>query len=250
MMKKQVRGIFAAVAMVAAIGGVGTTIAYFTDTDKKTNVFTMGDLELGFREPEWDTTSETGQPDGLNMYPGYTVYKNPTIKNITSDKNGEEPCYARIRIKITDQNGKLIENEEALNLIHKMIYFDKTYNGTYDRKGQAEKLVEGRVPGYSLLELSGYPMVNPLFTKDETRSSKNSLVYNYVGTKKDGKLQIGEEATLFTNVVVPIDWNQTEIALIGDMKLEIEAESIQCSGFATPEDAFKALDEELKKHVE
>lgn len=48
----------------------------------QTNVFTTGDLDIGLKEPDWDPNEN----DGKNMYPGYTVYKNPTVKNITSDK--------------------------------------------------------------------------------------------------------------------------------------------------------------------
>ena len=39
------------------------------------------------------------------MYPGYTVYKNPTVKNITSDKNGDEPCYVRMSVDILNSQG-------------------------------------------------------------------------------------------------------------------------------------------------
>lgn len=247
MKKQQKRSILAAAAMIAAVGGIGTTLAYFTDTDQKVNVFTMGELALGLQEPEWDPTPDGGSGDGQNMYPGYTVYKNPTIKNISSGKHGPSPCYARIRMTVEDQAGQTIEEPEILELVYQMIYFDATYSGTYDKKGQAEKLIEGRVPGYSLRELSGYPMINPVFVKDQKRSGDSSLVFNYVGTEQDGILQIGEEAVLFTNLVVPTEWTQTELSLVGDVKLDIEAECIQCSGFSSQEEAFAALDQEVAK---
>ena len=251
------RNLLLAAAVAAAAGGAGTTIAYFTDTETKTNVFTMGDLDLGLLEPEWDPEPNpedeepdgTKTPDGQNMYPGYTVYKNPTIKNITSDENGEEPCYARIRVTVTDQEGKRIEDEEALNLVWQMIYFDESYSGDYEHTGQAEGLIEGRVPGYSLEELSQYPMVNPVFVKDEKRSDAASFVFSYIGAKGDGVMLIGDEAALFTNVVVPTDWTQTELRTIGDFHLDIEAECIQCSGFASQEDAFAALDEAIESEA-
>lgn len=232
----------AALIAVIAAAGVGSTIAYFTESSTKVNTFTTGDLDLGLREPEWDPDEE----DGENMYPGYTVYKNPTIKNITSDKNGEEPCYARINVEILDRNDQEVTGSEALSLIYKTIYFDPSFTGTYDKMdGEAEGLVEGRVPGYNLAELSRYPMVNPLWTKDTLRSTPSKLVFNYIGEDGDGILDIGEESTLFTNIVIPTDWNQTHLTTMGDYKLKITAQAIQSSGFAAQEDAYQMLDEEI-----
>ena len=54
--------------------------------------------------PTQDIGAEN-ENDGKNMYPGYTVYKNPTVKNITSDKNGDEPCYVRMSVDILNSQG-------------------------------------------------------------------------------------------------------------------------------------------------
>lgn len=234
----------AAAAIISAIAvvGVGNTIAYFTESSTKVNSFTTGDLDLGLREPEWEPDEE----DGENMYPGYTVYKNPTVKNITSDKNGEEPCYCRINVEILDRNDREVTGADALNLIYKTIYFDPSFTGTYDSMaGEAQGLVQGRIPGYNLAELSKYSMVNPLWTKDTARSTPSKLVFNYVGEDGDGILDIGEESTLFTNIVIPTDWNQTHLTTMGDYKLKITAQAIQSSGFAAQEDAYEMLDEEI-----
>lgn len=105
-------------------------MAYFTENSVQTNVFTTGDLDIGLKEPDWDPNEN----DGKNMYPGYTVYKNPTVKNITSDKNGDEPCYVRMSVDILNSQGTPITDDQALNLIYKTIYFDKTFTGGYDKK--------------------------------------------------------------------------------------------------------------------
>ena len=86
-------------------------------------------LDIGLKEPDWDPNEN----DGKNMYPGYTVYKNPTVKNITSDKNGDEPCYVRMSVDILNSQGTPITDDQALNLIYKTIYFDKTFTGGYDK---------------------------------------------------------------------------------------------------------------------
>lgn len=231
-----------ALAMTGVIAaGAGLTMAYFTDTENVVNEFTVGDQDVDIKEPEWDP--EDG--DGENMYPGYTVYKNPTVKNVVSDKNGQEPAYTRLVVYILDSEEELITDPDAIELILQTIRFDDTYSGSYDEKGSGQKLVEDRIPGYSLKMLEGIPMVNPLFVLDEKRSESNKLVFNYMGPDGDGILDIGEEAALFTNIVIPTDWNQTQMQLINDFKLDIAHESIQVKGFASQEDAYQALDKEI-----
>ncbi len=245
MRQNNVKKYFSIVAAVAIIGaiGVGSTLAYFTENSSKTNVFTTGDLDLGLHETLWNP--EKG--DGKNMFPGYTVYKNPTVKNITSDKNGEEPCYVRVNVEILDQNDQEITNGDALSLIYKTIYYDSSFTGSYDQTGgKATGLVEGKTPGYNLTALAQYPMVNPKWTKDTVRSTASKLVFNYMGEDGDGILDIGEESTLFTNIVIPTDWNQTQLTMIGDYHLKITAQAIQSSGFTTQAEAFLMLDEEVE----
>ena len=152
----------AGVILCALLSGIGTTMAYFTESAQETNVFTTGDLNIGLKEPEWDPKDN----DGKNMYPGYTVYKNPTVKNITSDKNGEEPCYVRMIVDILDGDGADVTDSQALNLIYKTIYYDESFDGGYDKKeGTSTGLIQDRIPGYSLSELAAYPMVNPLWER-------------------------------------------------------------------------------------
>lgn len=176
-------------------------------------------------------------------------YKNPTIKNISDTTNGEEPAYARMTIYVQDPNGNLITDQTALDLIEQTIRFDGSYTGNYANAGKATGLVEGRIPGYSLADISKYPMVNPKWSKDTVRSTANKWVFNYNGDN-NGILKSGEESTLFTTVAIPTDWNQTQLKSIGSgvagtYKLHIVTEAIQASGFATQADAYNALDKEI-----
>ena len=149
--------LFAGAISCAMLFGIGNTMAYFTENAVQTNVFTTGDLDIGLKEPGWDPEDN----DGKNMYPGYTVYKNPTVKNITSDKNGDEPCYVRMTVDILNNQGSPVTDNQALNLIYKTIYFDKTFNGSYDKKeGYGTGLVQDRIPGYSLAQLASYPLIS------------------------------------------------------------------------------------------
>jgi len=149
-------------------------------------------------------------------------------------------------IHIRDEDGNLIEDPEAIELVKQTIRFDGSYTGNYEEKGAGSVLVQGRVPGYALEELKDIPMINPDFTLDTSRSEPNVLVYNYMGADGTGVLKIGEEAALFTDIVIPTDWNQTHFETVGDFQVSVTLESIQASGFATQADAFLALDEEIK----
>lgn len=236
-LKKVGIGVTAAAMMLTA-GGI--SIAYLTQEEQVVNVFTVGDLELGLQEPEW----EPGEGDGLSMVPGNSIYKNPTIKNITSDKNGEQNCYARMCLQIKDMDGSLITDSQRLALIKEVIRFDDSYTGDYQQKGAAQKIEEGRIPGYSLKEIQALPMVNPLFDMDEQRSEDNKMVFNYMGIEKNGILKIGEEAALFTTIAVPTEWTKKEIQLLGEFQLDVSAQAIQTTGFAGQAEALTALDQE------
>ena len=173
LMKKKYLAILVAVVgvMGAAIGG---TMSYMTETEEVTNVFTVGDLDMGQNETDWELTGTNGK----DVYPGYTAYKNPTIKNISDTTNGEEPAYARMTIYVQDPNGNLITDQTALDLIEQTIRFDGSYTGNYANAGKATGLVEGRIPGYSLADISKYPMVNPKWSKDTVSSTANNCIFN------------------------------------------------------------------------
>lgn len=241
MRTKWLKIIIVLAAAALTLGGVRLTMSYLTEKSSLTNTFTVGDLKLGMKEPDWDP--EDG--DGDNVYPGYSVYKNPTIKNITSSKNGEEPCYARMRILLQDSKGNMITDAGRIALIKTMIRYDSTYTGDYAKGGAGKNIVQGRIPGYAVSEVEKLPMVNPVFTLDEARSSENEFVYRYMGENGKGILNIGDEATLFTALIVPIEWTHTEIDLLGDFRIVIQAEAIQASGFADQDSAFDALDAQV-----
>ncbi len=83
-MKKK-KTIIAAVILLLVIT-VGGAIAYFTDTEEKTNTFTIGNVDISLSEPNWvetDTTPANGIPDAAeNLMPGQTVLKNPAMNQL------------------------------------------------------------------------------------------------------------------------------------------------------------------------
>lgn len=85
--KKKIAAVALAACLVAT-AIVGGTLAYFTDTDKADNVFTVGNVDIDLTEPNWD------EDNAVNMYPGQIVAKDPTVTN-----QGANPCLVRVKVE-------------------------------------------------------------------------------------------------------------------------------------------------------
>ena len=74
---------------------VGGAIAYFTDTETKTNTFTIGNVDIELKEDAYDALTEAQRQ---NLMPGQEVAKDPIIKNISTANKAyvfakvEAPC--------------------------------------------------------------------------------------------------------------------------------------------------------------
>ena len=132
--EKRAAGMMAAVLLCTA--GAYQTYSYFTEKEEVTNVFTVGDFDISLKEPEWNPKDG----DGVNMYPGYTVYKNPTARNMTEQGAGEQPCYLQMRMKIQNEEGKIITDQKTLDRIRQTIRYDSSYTGSWSKTGEARKL--------------------------------------------------------------------------------------------------------------
>ena len=89
-MKKKIITISAVAALALALL-VGGTLAYFTDTDKADNEFTVGNVEIELVEPKW---AGSGSGDAPEVYPGEALAKDPTVNNV-----GDNPCFVRVKVE-------------------------------------------------------------------------------------------------------------------------------------------------------
>ena len=100
MSKKKTIAVAVVLALVLIIGGM---LAYFTDTDTATNIFTLGDnIEISLVETNWSVTDSNGNnvPDAAEgVHPGAKVVKDPTVRNDSSTTSAYVfievvvPCY-------------------------------------------------------------------------------------------------------------------------------------------------------------
>lgn len=77
----------AAILAVSAIAG--TSLAYFTDKDAKTNTFTLGNVDIELNEEEWE------EPDAA--VPGVEYAKDPIVEN-----TGENDAWIRVDVTLSD----------------------------------------------------------------------------------------------------------------------------------------------------
>lgn len=89
-----------AAAILLFIFVIGGAIAYFTDTDSKTNTFTIGSVDIDLVETAWDALADANDndiPDAAeDMMPGESVTKDPVIRNL-STKN---PAYVFAKVEV------------------------------------------------------------------------------------------------------------------------------------------------------
>lgn len=231
-----------ALALIISIGG---TLAFLTDSEEKTNVFTVGDLDITLAEPNWD-------PDtGLDLEPGSTMVKDPVVTSVKNDsymrvymsimETVKNPAYvdAVTTPDVPQTIDQLITDTDRLALIYQTIYFDSSFDATTPT-GEIDTDEK-----YSLAELAALTTTSngvntTSFTKDAARSEAGMDCYNYNGIFTEGT-----DVILFTNVVIPTDWNQENLAEAGNFKIVLYAQAIQSEGFADADEAFTALDGEV-----
>ena len=92
-MKKKIMAAALAICMMATLV-VGMSLAYFTDTDSKTNTFTVGNVDITLTEPSWlGDTSE----DAVRLIPGKTIAKDPTI----TVAQGSQTAYTFMKMELS-----------------------------------------------------------------------------------------------------------------------------------------------------
>lgn len=103
-MKKKLTVVALVVVLVALLIS-GMTMAYFTDTDSATNVFTIGNIDIELDEPSWDEDA------AKNALPGVTYEKDPVVKNV-----GDNDAYVLIEITFTGYSGSKLPTDFLLSL--------------------------------------------------------------------------------------------------------------------------------------
>ena len=227
-MKKKIFAI-AVAACLAVLMIAGASLAYFTDTQQYTNVFTAGNVKISLTEAPTaqdayrNVVTVAGDRDAVNLdtvynplFPKQTIAKDPTIKNI-----GTEEAYFGAIITITNvapSEGATVGNVKKVLAPAANDANNRTYVGDF-------------IKGLPAAEVA-------TVTIEETASGFVVYVAAYA---KDAF------AVVFTGMEIPSAWNNNEMAELNGMKIDVKAYATQTAGMtagslAALKDAFDDFD--------
>lgn len=186
MNKKKVMLAAIVLALVLSIGGV---LAYFSDSDEKTNTFTVGKISIQLTEPTWDSTGKT---KAESVLPNQLIDKDPKITN-----NGKNPAYVFIKVSIP--NAEVTTETEAGE------------DGTQNTLQPLFKLMNNATPPAEGVN-EGWVLVS---TKNGDATNPTEYVYAYGTETEMEALAVGASTTnpLFSKIKfanVQEGWNIEE----------------------------------------
>ena len=150
-MKKKITAIALVVCLVA-VAIVGGSLAYFTDTDTKTNTFTVGNVDITLTEPHWNEGYAT-------LIPGREIPKDPTI-TVAEDS---QRAYTFLKAQLSEDFMKLLQTYYGENYDFATNYAEVV--------GDWIVLPEGYAPKVMSADLSaGYVILGVLSPKDPGQS--------------------------------------------------------------------------------
>ena len=258
MKRKIVTICLAAVLVIIAVAGA--SLAYLTDTDEKTNTFTVGDVNITLIEQR-----KVKGEDGLKEYgegsytlkPGKSNDGNAVSKIVTVKNNGTEAAYVWVELRIP---AYLVSSEykaephtnESKNALHWNSYgcFNVEYNsGNYWRLAVSDGIVDAE---HKVTDANMVAVEDGLWYD-----------YEYVGTEDEGKTVVirtkmkdvlpAGKTSLPALAQVYMDWRVTKTAdgyklpdgtgILKDAswKIDVRAYAIQADGFDNVDAAIAAF---------
>ena len=148
-MKKKLTAIFLCVALVA-VAVIGGTLAYFTDTDKETNTFAVGNVKIDLIEQQRGENGLVPFEQHKKLYPivgsaqgekdeyGMPTAKNYVDKMVTIKNTSSEKAYIRAYFAIPSALDNGFETFNAgMNILH-FNFGNKVVNGEISSTEGAE----------------------------------------------------------------------------------------------------------------
>lgn len=256
MKRKIVTVCLAAVLVIIAVAGA--SLAYLTDTDERTNTFTVGDVDITLVEQRKGANGLESYGEGsYKLKPGKSNDGNAVSKIVTVKNNGTEAAYVWVELRIP---AYLVSSEykaephtnESKNALHWNSYgcFNVEYNsGNYWRLA----ISDGIVKEDHTVNVDGMVAVEDGLWYD----------YEYVGTEDDGNTVVirtkmknvlpAGKTSLPALAQVYMDWrvtktadgyklpDGTDIPKDASWKIDVRAYAIQADGFDNVDAAIAAF---------
>lgn len=246
------------VLVLAITSAVGATLAYFTDTEDATNVFTVGNVDITLKESaveglpantgkntnnffsyvDADDNARTVPNDKLNgntydnLVPGSVICKDPTVTNV-----GANDAYLRVTL-IHNNNEEIFTYFTQRKFLQAVVGLEETTRKA-TRTDVAWKLKNGTYGGVTGFEdkLEDNQKVYVFYFDEIFKAAVKDTTGNVTAP--------ADEITLFSQINVPTAFDHTEMAAFKDLEINIIAEAIQADGFANVEEAFTAYDAQV-----
>ena len=204
-MKKKLFMITLAVCLIV-LSIAGTSLAYFTDVEKASNVFTAGNVDI-----QLTYGNKTADADAENIldaiiietraYPGQTYKCDAAIKNV-----GNEAAYVGAIITVTNTNGMsstVLTAETVMNLFKNLQKTD-----------------------YTVKYAVGTNELKIYVVKDAALAAKNGDTV--------------DSAIIFDDIAIPVAWDNAEMKAFNTTEVVVQAYATQQVGFTSAEEALKA----------
>ena len=205
---KEILSMVLVIVLVAGIA-ISGTMAYLTDRDNETNVFTVGDVDIEL---------EGSFAKGVELLPGKTFVTNPLIENV-----GKNAAWVWLTYAVPANLADAVEISETLGADWKPA--DTKYNFVTDIDEDEDKTVE-------------YAVTVLLYDKPLAVGADTSKAFETIGL--DSSVDVTPEGDWYTVVsgdTNPLNWNTEED---GAPFVFINAYAIQQDQFASAEAALAA----------
>ena len=220
----------AAVLALVGAAGIGGTLAYFTDSEQHTNVFTYGDVQIDLEEPAYAALTEATR---TNVYPNEILGKDPKIEN-----TGVNDAIVFIKMTVPRANVTLVEPDgtKGAKQIQELYWFKdaedsyKAVANNFDADWIELDSLEGTPTDTERVYIFGYKKALK-GSADSTPISGNTTVSSNLYDKIQVK-----------NIL------EDEVAQGTAENIKVEAYAIQANGILlnTPETPYVASDNMTK----
>ena len=224
-MKKKLTAIFLCVALVA-IAIVGASLAYFTDTDKATNTFTAGGVEIILMPIVGSAQGEQETVDGVKL----PTAENYVDKIMTIKNTGKSDAYVRIFVAVPTalQNGQT-PNAPRYDVLH------WNFNGDSCAEGEwTDEIVVANPIKINGVDYKIYSRTYTTALKAEEVTATPAYIGFYLDKSVDMNAQ-GQYTVNWGNGVEVIDYDLSK-----GVEIPVFAQAIQADGFDSAEAAFAA----------
>ncbi len=195
---------------------------------------------------------------GLDVLPGTTLDKNPTVQNNASD------CYMRVNMRIIDKETKegdvttsktldpTNESDKArLEAILNLLYYDTAASS----QGTTKNLIEGTpCSNTALAALKNSGKIESIYNhtlfepegdgtgiEEGWNSEMKAYSFDYTNSDTGNIFKKGSDAQFFSTLLLPSDLSNSELYDLGDFYINVWVQAIQTEGFSSSEEAIATL---------